>query len=76
MSAPASGAGADRRFGGYDRRHPTAAAPRPQLVPPIERHDPIAHDKLVTFEVAPVHRLIGTWQGPGTIFEFSRRARR
>jgi hypothetical protein len=36
-------------------------------VPPIERHDPIPTDKLIVFELAPVHRLVGTWQGPGKI---------
>jgi hypothetical protein len=39
----------------------------PQALPPIERHEPIPMDKIALFEVAPVHRLVGTWQGPGTI---------
>jgi len=74
MSAPAWGAGADR-IGGSDRGYPTVTAQPVQPVPPLERHD-IPHDKLVLFEVAPVRRLVGTWQGPGSIAELSRRARR
>jgi hypothetical protein len=46
-----------------------------QDVPPREHHDPIADDKLVLFEVAPLRRLVGVWQGPGTIAELSRMAR-
>jgi hypothetical protein len=41
-------------------------------IPPRERHDPIADDKRSLFEVAPVHRLAGVWQGPGTIAELRR----
>jgi hypothetical protein len=41
---------------------------------PVERHWPIPTDKVIWFELAPVHRLVGTWQGPGTI-ERLRRAR-
>jgi hypothetical protein len=52
----------------------TATAPAPQGLPPIERHDPIPTDKIALFELAPVRRLVGTWQGPGTIKDM--RARR
>jgi hypothetical protein len=70
MSAPASGAGADR-WSDQDNDVPfnTRSARPPQSVPPRERHDPIPTDKIALFEVAPVRRLVGTWQGPGTIRE-------
>jgi hypothetical protein len=46
-----------------------------QALPPREHHDPVADDKLALFALPQVHRLVGTWQGPGTIAELSRRAR-
>jgi hypothetical protein len=45
----------------------TNTALSPQGLPPIERHAPIPTDKIALFELAPVRRLVGTWQGPGTI---------
>jgi hypothetical protein len=46
-----------------------------QGLPPIERHGIVPDDKIAIFEVAPVHRLVGVWQGPGTILQLSRRPR-
>jgi hypothetical protein len=40
---------------------------------PLERHV-VPDDKLVLFELAPVHRLAGTWQGPGTLAQLRREA--
>jgi hypothetical protein len=45
-----------------------------QGLPPLERHI-IPDDKRILFAVAPVHRLVGTWQGPGSIAEMRQRAR-
>jgi hypothetical protein len=50
-------------------------AARNQL-PPLERHEPLADDKRVLFALVPVHRLAGTWQGPGRIADLRRRAGR
>jgi hypothetical protein len=41
---------------------------------PVERHDPLPDEKLTLFGVPQAHRLVGTWQGPGTIAQL-RRAR-
>jgi hypothetical protein len=46
-----------------------------QDLPPRELHDPSPDDKRALFEVAQVHRLVGTWQGPGSIAQLSQRAR-
>jgi hypothetical protein len=46
-----------------------------QTLPPREVHDPIADDKIALFEVAQVRRLVGVWQGPGSIAQLSRGAR-
>ena len=53
----------------------SAPEPRQQddrAPPPRERHDPLADDKRALFELAPVHRLAGTWQGPGRICDLRR----
>jgi hypothetical protein len=51
----------------------SAAPSEPQDLPPLERHWPLADDKLALFEIAPVHRLAGRWQGPGRIREMRGR---
>jgi hypothetical protein len=71
-AGPGAAADALERETGADDTPPARSA---QALPPRELHDPIAADKLVLFEVAPVHRLVGTWQGPGRISELSRRPR-
>jgi hypothetical protein len=38
---------------------------------PAERHL-IPDDKIALFVVPPVHRLVGHWQGPGTIAQMRR----
>jgi hypothetical protein len=45
-----------------------------QARPPRERHNPIPTDKIALFAVAPVARLAGVWQGPGSIASLRRRA--
>jgi hypothetical protein len=70
MKAPAGRAGADRRIDQVEADPDRSRSPRPpQPVPPLERHDPIPTDKIAVFELAPVRRLVGTWQGPGSIRE-------
>jgi hypothetical protein len=50
-------------------------AARNQDPSPLEHHHPLADDKLVLFELAPVHRLIGHVQGPGVLGDLLRRGR-
>jgi hypothetical protein len=40
--------------------------------PPREHHHPLPDDKLVLFELPAVWRLVGVWQGPGTIAQLRR----
>jgi hypothetical protein len=52
---------------------PTAARRQDHRAPPpCEHHDLLADDKSVFFEVVPLHRLAGTWQGPGRICDLRR----
>jgi hypothetical protein len=76
ITAPQKGAAGS--YSGQDCYHPNSRRRAvAQALPPLERYEPhLADDKVVLFEVAPVHLLAGTWQGPGAIADLSRRGRR
>jgi hypothetical protein len=71
--------GGDRGAADHDGWETTDAAfhslqrPQTQAEQPIERHKPLPDDKVALFALPAIHRLVGTWQGPGTITQLRRR---
>jgi hypothetical protein len=71
---PAGGLAADARR--CDCESAYSPQPPSRQIPPREHHALIADDKLVLFEVPPVHRLAGHVQGPGRLGELLRAGHR